>query len=87
MDTLEALITLGMLGSLDPKATKKPDLEKFKAEAEAKRDEARRAARAFAVKDAKRQAESAKTLYDAFVEIGFSEVQAFELLKETFILV
>ena len=71
-ELVAGLIASGMIGGLSggmPDPTKKPDFDKFKAEAEAKREEAR-----------------AKALYDAFVQVGFSEVQAFELLKETFIL-
>lgn len=85
-ELVAGLIASGMIGGLSgsmPDPTKKPDFDKFKAEAEAKREEARAKAKTFM---AKYNAERAKALYDAFVQVGFSEVQAFELLKETFIL-
>lgn len=87
LKALEALFKLGIFGSLlDPEKMKTPDMDKFKAQAEAKRDEARKNAHDFMLRNAERQAKSAKALYDAFVKVGFSEAQAFDLLKATFIL-
>ena len=85
MDAFASLLGLGLLGSLiDPKA-KVPDFEKFKAEAEAKRDAYREQAKNFAKTHIdtvnKENAESAKKIFDAYVSVGFNEVQAFELLK------
>ncbi len=78
------MLASGTFGSMST-ASKKPDFEKFKAEAESKREEARKMAKNVMLADAKRNAEAAKALYDAYVDQGFNEVQAFELLKETFI--
>lgn len=56
LKALDALLGLGILGSLlDPNGVKPPDIEKFKAQAEAKRDEVRRNARDFTLRDADRR--------------------------------
>lgn len=62
-----------------------PDMGSLKAQAEAKREEARKNAHEFLQRDAERQARYARALYDAFMGAGFSEEQAFELTVETFI--
>lgn len=62
-----------------------PDTEKFKAQAEAKQDEARKSAHEFFQRDAERRARNARTLYEAYMNAGFSEEQAFELTVATFI--
>lgn len=79
------ILASGMVGGLSDEI-KKPDYEKFKAEAMAKREDAKKAAKAFEADYVKRNADNAKALYDAYKEAGFSEVQSFELLKETYIL-
>ena len=84
MKALDALLGLGILGSLfDTNGVKPPDIEKFKAQAEAKRAEARKNATDFMLRDADRQAKAAKALYDAFIAQGFSDTQALELTKTT----
>ena len=84
MKALDALLGLGILGSLlDPNNMKTPDIEKFKAQAEAKRASARKDATDFMLRDADRQAKAAKALYDAYIKAGFTDTQAFELTKAT----
>ena len=87
MDEIKALnilLSSGILGSLlDTNGVKPPNIEKFKAEAEAKRAEARKNATDFMLRDTDRQAKAAKVLYDAFIAAGFSDIQAFELTKTT----
>ena len=83
MKALDALWKLGILGMFDSNGVKAPDIEKFKAQAEAKRDEVRKNAKDFVLRDADRQATTAKALYDAFMKVGFNETQAFELTKNT----
>ena len=85
LDALASLLGYTMFKSMknDGKA---PDFERFRTEAESKREEYRKQADAFLDNYARRNAKTAKALFDAYKEQGFSEVQAFELLKETFIL-
>lgn len=72
-DGLDALIGLGILGAMmDSDPVKGVDTD------EAKRRFNERYGRKTTPADG---AKAAKELYDAYVEVGFNEVQAFELLK------
>lgn len=72
-DGLDALIGLGILGAMmDSEPVKGVDTD------EAKRRFNERYGRKTTPADG---AKAAKELYDAYVEVGFNEVQAFELLK------
>lgn len=72
-DGLDALIGLGILGAMmDSDPVKGVDTD------EAKRRFNERYGRKTTPADG---AKAAKELYDAYIEVGFNEVQAFELLK------
>ena len=72
-DVLDALIGLGILGAMmDSDPVKGVDTD------EAKRRFNERYGRKATPADG---AKAAKELYDAYIEVGFNEVQAFELLK------
>lgn len=72
-DGLDALIGLGILGAMmDSDPAKGVDTD------DAKRRFNERYGRKTTPADG---AKAAKELYDAYVEVGFNEVQAFELLK------
>ena len=72
-DGLDALIGLGILGAMmDSDPVKGVDTD------EAKRRFNERYDRKTTPADG---AKAAKELYDAYIEVGFNEVQAFELLK------
>ena len=72
-DGLDALIGLGILGAMmDSDPVKGVDTD------DAKRRFNERYGRKTTPADG---AKAAKELYDAYIEVGFNEVQAFELLK------
>lgn len=75
LDALEALLGIGILGSMTD-VLKQPELKEA-----IKRKQEEAAVKADPVETVKKSASSAKRLYDAYVEAGFNEIQAFELLK------
>lgn len=80
MDAFATLLGLGVLGSLhDPKES--PDFEKFKAEAEAKRKQYQDQAMERTVAYAERDAKMVRAIYEAYIKVGFTEQQSFELVK------
>lgn len=85
MDALGALLGLGIMGAiLDSDGKGSPDFADMMAKIQREQTESRRPENPFNLdpaESAKKSASMAKQLFDAYVEVGFSEPQAFELVK------
>lgn len=78
-DSLDALASLIGLSLFKSMKTDAPDFEKFKAEAKRKQyqEQAQERTAAYAERDAK----LTRMIYEAYIKVGFTEQQSFELTK------
>lgn len=80
-DSLDALASLIGLSLFKSMKTDAPDFEKFKAEAEAKRKQYQEQAQERTAAYAERDAKLTRMIYEAYIKVGFTEQQSFELTK------